>query len=80
MSFSSNPGHHRTTKLQNQKDHVTETENVTTRRSIIQTFGAFALGVELIPMEAEAKTDCMSDCLKNCKLIAPKVIMAKNEY
>merc|ERR550539_2216956 len=42
---------------------------------MMQAFGAavLTLGVDLlVPMEAEAKADCMTDCLKNCKLIAPK--------
>jgi hypothetical protein len=44
------------------------------RRSMFKTCGAALLfGAELLPKEANAKPDCMTDCLKNCKLIAPKV-------
>lgn len=35
----------------------------------------FTTATTLFPVveEANAKADCMTDCLKNCKLIAPKV-------
>lgn len=53
-----------------------KSENVNTvnRRSILATAFGAALGVGMSFPEdaAAAQTDCMSDCLKNCKLIAPK--------
>ncbi len=49
--------------------------SVVDRRSIMKTCGGLLLGICARPTPVFAKTDCMSDCLKNCKLIAPKVIM-----
>ena len=46
------------------------------RRSMLSNASAFtmAIGIGLsYPSDANAQPDCMSDCLKNCKLIAPKV-------
>lgn len=46
------------------------------RRQVIQMCSSFlvSIGATLMkPNEAVAKSDCMTDCLKNCKLIAPKV-------
>ncbi len=54
-----------------------KSENVNTinRRLILATAFGAALGVGMSFPEdaAAAQADCMSDCLKNCKLIAPKV-------
>ena len=54
-----------------------KSENVNTvnRRSILATAFGAALGVGMSFPEdaAAAQADCMTDCLKNCKLIAPKV-------
>jgi hypothetical protein len=49
--------------------------NTINRRSILATAFGAALGVGMSFPEdaAAAQADCMSDCLKNCKLIAPKV-------
>lgn len=48
-----------------------------TKRSMLLSTGAFAaaLGIGILfPDEAVAKqTDCMQDCMKECKQIAPKV-------
>jgi len=53
-------------------------ESSISRRSYLlqkaATVSFAALGIDLLsgPSPAVAKTDCMADCLKNCKLIAPK--------
>lgn len=46
------------------------------RRSFLQNCGALVFGTSALtqlPEVSAAKADCMSDCLKECKLIAPKV-------
>mmetsp|Transcript_30141 Transcript_30141/g.34712 ORF Transcript_30141/g.34712 Transcript_30141/m.34712 type:complete len:180 (+) Transcript_30141:88-627(+) len=61
-------------KNQSKNDDVTDMSN--SRRSFIdKTAAAIAttlVGINSVPLEANAKADCMSDCLKECKLIAPK--------
>lgn len=52
---------------------VQEDELFVDRRSIVKICGGLLLGTSVRPGPASAKSDCMSDCLKNCKLIAPKV-------
>ncbi len=47
------------------------------RRLMLKLIGGTILGISVQPNSAFAKTDCMADCLKNCKQIAPKVI---NEF
>merc|ERR1719354_54736 len=45
------------------------------RRSMLSNSSAFAMAMGIglsYPSDANAQPDCMSDCLKNCKLIAPK--------
>jgi hypothetical protein len=43
-------------------------------RGVFASSLSIGMSATLFPKEASAaKTDCMSDCLKNCKLIAPKV-------
>ena len=46
------------------------------RRTFLKQYGALVVGAgveSLLPQDVMAKPDCISDCLKNCKLIAPKV-------
>jgi hypothetical protein len=44
----------------------------TSRRKVIEGAVA-AIGISMLsPGKANAKADCVTDCLKNCKLIAPK--------
>ena len=46
----------------------------TSRRSFFISTAATLAGSSLFhPLEANAVTDCFKDCVKNCKLIAPKV-------
>lgn len=45
---------------------------ITSRRNWMN-YAAVSVGLVLLsPIQANAKEDCVSDCLKNCKLIAPK--------
>ena len=59
------------------EEHQNDIGLTTNRRSILQTTckaaATLMFGMDLIPRKASAKADCMTDCLKNCKLIAPKV-------
>ena len=52
---------------------------ISSRRSFVAasaaTFSA-VVTANAAPLEADAATDCFADCLKNCKLIAPKVSAA----
>ena len=46
------------------------------RRSMLSNSSAFAMAMGIglsLPSDANAQTDCMSGCLKECKQIAPKV-------
>jgi hypothetical protein len=45
------------------------------RRALFQTAAAATFSAVMAgrPLRADAAADCFSDCLKNCKLIAPKV-------
>ena len=47
------------------------------RRSMLSNASAFAMAMGIglsLPSDANAQTDCMSGCLKECKQIAPKVM------
>mmetsp|Transcript_2296 Transcript_2296/g.4252 ORF Transcript_2296/g.4252 Transcript_2296/m.4252 type:complete len:114 (+) Transcript_2296:171-512(+) len=55
--------------------------HTTSRRNYLKELGrcafvsslAVGMSTTMFPKNASAKPDCMTDCLKNCKLIAPKV-------
>jgi len=78
VAFSTNGAcHHRDSKTQLFAKDQTRNVADSTKRNMLLSTGSFAaaLGVGILfPNEAVAKeTDCMQDCLKNCKQIAPKV-------
>ena len=58
-------------------DESCNASGVINRRSAFTFMSTVAVGSFSIlschPLRVQAKTDCMGDCLKNCKLIAPKV-------
>jgi hypothetical protein len=43
------------------------------RRGVLSSSLVVGMSTAWFPNNASAKPDCMYDCLKNCKLIAPKV-------
>mmetsp|Transcript_16562 Transcript_16562/g.29968 ORF Transcript_16562/g.29968 Transcript_16562/m.29968 type:complete len:187 (+) Transcript_16562:81-641(+) len=45
---------------------------ISSRRSFVAVVAAAATAVAGAPLEANAAADCMKECFKQCKLIAPK--------
>ena len=48
-------------------------DETSSRRNFVALSTASLVSMWLRPSEANAVPDCMKDCVKNCKLIAPKV-------
>jgi len=61
--------------LQLKTNNIIERDDVsvTSRRSFFISTATLAGSSLFHPLEANAVTDCFKDCVKNCKLIAPKV-------
>ena len=58
----------------NTNNIIDDDVSVTSRRSFFISTAITLAGSSLFtPSEANAVTDCYKDCVKNCKLIAPKV-------
>eukprot|EP00571_Detonula_confervacea_P017478 CAMPEP_0172303460 /NCGR_PEP_ID=MMETSP1058-20130122/4994_1 /TAXON_ID=83371 /ORGANISM="Detonula confervacea, Strain CCMP 353" /LENGTH=173 /DNA_ID=CAMNT_0013014281 /DNA_START=96 /DNA_END=617 /DNA_ORIENTATION=- len=58
-------------------DHASDNDTTSSRRSFMTNISAtaatlFSSAIVFGSSEANAATDCMSDCLQSCKLIAPK--------
>ena len=52
--------------------HASGAAESTSRREILGQFLAAGAGVASAPLPALAAPDCVADCLKNCRKIAPK--------
>lgn len=60
-------------KQQATTTYTAGTGGATSRRAALASFGAAGAALLFPPMQANAAgTDCMKDCLDNCKKIAPK--------
>eukprot|EP00956_Cyclotella_meneghiniana_P041501 scaffold229275_cov75-Cyclotella_meneghiniana.AAC.1 len=53
--------------------------NVSSRRSLLLSTAAATFASAIAAEPTFASTDCFSDCLKNCKLIAPKDYCAQED-